>query len=183
MLGGIFHLIIIGVAVWAIITGYRSGMIRRLGSVLAVTFGIVITRLLAPETFDFFDGCVPGFFSGFNREFIVKSLACGVIYVFFTGLLELGLIPLAKLMKVYSPGVLDSIAGALFRLFQAMMLISILYNLIVDFSPSGSLARSSRLHDGNVVEGVIKIAPAILGYPDGEEVTHFQQLEDAKKIS
>ena len=48
---------------------------------------------------------------------------------------------------------------------------------------TGGLARTARFHDGNIVEGVMKIAPAVLGFPDGEEVGHYQQLEDAKKIS
>ena len=179
----VYHIIVIALAVWGILTGYRKGLMRQLGSLIAVAFGIVLTIVLAPDFYSSMDNFIPGFVDGFKREFIVKTLSCTIIYVLVTGLLELIAIPLGKLMKVVHTGLVNSIAGALFRTFQLLMLISLFYNLIIDFNPSGSLTRISRLHDGNVVEGVIKVAPAILGFPDGEEVAHYQQLEEAKKIS
>ena len=179
----IYHILVIALGIWGILTGYRKGLIRQFGSVLAVAFGIVATIILAPDFFSVMDNMIPGFVSGFKREFVVKTMSCTVIYVFVTGVFELVAIPLGRLMKTMHTGLVNSIAGALFRTFQFLMLLSLFYNLIVDFNPTGSMTRICRLHDGNVVEGVIKVAPAILGFPDGEEVAHYQQLEDAKKIS
>lgn len=179
----IYHVVVIALAIWGILTGYRKGLIRQFGSVIAVTFGIVATRVMAPDFIPVMEDLVPGFISGFQREFVVMTLSCTIIYVFVTGFLELVAIPLGKFMKVVKAGVVNSIFGAIFRTFQYLMLISLFYNLIIDFNPAGSLTRLSRYHDGNVVEGVIKVAPGILGFPDGEEVAHYQQLEDAKKIS
>lgn len=182
-MGAAYHIVVIAVAVWGILTGYRKGLIRLLGSVVAVAFGIVATRLIAPECFDAFEAMVPGFISGFQRPFVVQTLTCLVIYVLVTGIFELVAIPLGKLMKVVPAGIVNSIGGALFRMFQFLILVSLFFNLIVDLNPSGELTRSSRLHDGNVVEVVMQMAPAILGFPGAEEVAHYQQLEDAKKIS
>lgn len=179
----IYHVVVIALGVWGILSGYRKGLMRQFGSVVAVAFGIVVTRLLAPDFYPAVDDFIPGLISGFNREFIVKTLSCTIIYVLVTGIFELIAIPLGKLMKVVPAGIVNSIGGSVFRTFQYLMLLSLFYNLIVDFHPTGPLTRTCRLHDGNVVEGVIKIAPAILGFPDGEEVAHYQQLEDAKKIS
>lgn len=183
MWNALYHIIVIGLAVWGILTGYRKGLMRQLGSVIAVAFGIVLTIVLAPDFTPIIDGMIPDFVSGFNREFIVQTLSCTIIYVFTSGLLELVLMPLGKLMKVMPGGILDSIGGAIFRPFRYLLLISLFYNLIIDFNPSGPLTRVSRLHDGNVVEGVIKMAPGIMRFPGGEEVAHYQQLEDARKIS
>lgn len=183
MLNGIYHLIVIAVAVLAILTGYRKGFLRQLGALLAVAFGIVVARLVAADGMVYADDVVPGSISGFKRSFFVQTLTCGIVYLIVESLVEMITFPVGKMMKVFGSGVLDSIGGSVFRLFKYLMVVSILYNLIADFNPSGSLTRSSRQHDGNVVEGVMKIAPAILGFPDGEEVGHHQQLEDAKKIS
>lgn len=183
MLSGFYHIVIIIVAVWAIFTGYRKGLLRQIGAILGVAFGIVATRTLAPGFLEFVDNWIPPIFGGFNRIYLVETLTCGIIYLVVSGAVQGCTFILGKLIGVIHLGVLGSISGALFRLFQFLMILSIVYNLIVDFKPEGDLTRSSRQHDGNVVEGVMKIAPIILGFPDGEEVGFRHQLEEAKKIS
>lgn len=183
MNSGIYHIVIIVVAVWAVFTGYKRGFFRQIGEVLAVVTGIVVVRICASECYEFADEAVPGFVSGFNRPFLVKTLTCTILYVVVYSIIALITMTLGKLINVVGGDILNSIGGAVFRLFQWLIFLSLAYNLIADMSPSGTLTRSSRLHDGNVVEGVIKIAPAVLGFPDAEEVGHYQQLEDAKKIS
>lgn len=183
MLNGLFHLLVIAAAVWGIISGYRCGFMRQMGLLVAVAFGIVAARLAGPDCMGYVDDWMPESVDGFKRNFVVATLSYGGIYLMVMGIISLISIPLGKLMAVFESGVLDSIAGAIFRLFQFLMVLSIVYNIIVDLNPSGELTKSSRQHDGNVVEGVIKVAPAILGFPDGEEVGYRQQLEDARKIS
>lgn len=183
MLTGLYHIIIIIVAVWAVVTGYRRGMMRQIGVATGVCFGIVIARLAAPECLQTVDEWVPQSLTGFNRPYLVKTLAFGGIYILVVVVIGLATIPLSKLIDALGSGILNSICGAIFKLFQFLMVLSIAYNLIADLNPDGDLTRSSRMHDGNMVEGVIKIAPAILGFPDGEEVGFRQQLEEAKKIS
>lgn len=179
----IYHIIVIALAILGVLSGYRKGLIRQLGSVMAVAFGIVLAIILAPDFTVTVENTMPSFISGFKREFIAKTLSCTIIYVLVTGLLELVLIPLNRLMKIMDMGIINSIGGAIFRSFQYLMLLSLFYNLIIDFNPAGPLTRISRLHDGNVVEGVIKMSPAILRFPGGEEVAYYQQLEEAKRIS
>lgn len=183
MLGGIYHLVVIAVAVWGIVTGFRKGLLRQMSAILGVAFGIVGARVGAPECTGYIDGWLPPTVSGFKRHFLTETLACGGIYILVSLLIGACMNPIAKLIGVIPAGILNSISGAVFRLFQFLMIVSIVYNLIVDMNPSGQLTRSSRHHDGNVVEVVMKIAPAVLGFPDGEEVGYRQQLEDAKKIS
>lgn len=182
-MSGLYHILVIGVAVWAIVSGYRRGLFRQLGAVVAVVTGIVCARILAPLCLDWIGERLPDFISGFKRDYVVMSLAYGGIFLVATYAVLLVASPIGKLLKVLDGSVLNNIAGALFRLFQYMMILSVFYNIIGDMQPSGPLIQTSRRHDGNVVEGVVKIAPAILGFPDGEEVGYRQQLEDAKKIS
>lgn len=183
MMSGLFHLVIIVAGIWAIFSGYKAGFMRQLGLLVGLTFAIVAARLLAPEIREWTDGWVPGSVSGFNRPFLVQTLAASIIFLGVFGVVALMAIPLGNFVKVLGRGILNSICGAVLRLFLILMVLSVLYNIIVDFYPAGSLSRSSRLHDGNVVESVIKIAPSMLDFPPGEEVSHRQQLEDAKKIS
>lgn len=183
MWNGAYYIIVVIVAVWGILTGYRKGLLRQAGGVLGVAFGIAATRMLSPDFADAVDGWVPSWISGFNRPFVVDTLACGIVYILSSGFISLCTMPLGRIIGILGAGVLDSIGGAVFRLFQVLMVLSIVYNLLVALSPTSDLTRSSNRHDGNIVEGVMKIAPPILGFPGAEEVAYRQQLEDARKIS
>lgn len=183
MLTAIYNLIIIGVALWAILTGYRRGFLRQIGNLVAVVVGIIVVRIFSAEFSPQVDGFVPGFISGFNRPFLVMTLTCMLLFFLVYSILALACISLGKMMRVVPGNIINSIGGALFKLFQWLLFISLAYNLLADLSPAGDLTRSSRLHDGNIIEGVIKLSPALMGFPDAEEVGYHQQLEDAKKIS
>lgn len=178
-----FYILIVIVAVWGILTGYRKGLMRQTGGVLGVAFGIVAARMLGPEFMETVDGWIPAFINGFNRQFLCETLSFGLIYIIVSGLVEVCTLPLGKLMSLITIGILDSIGGAVFRLFQLLMIISIVYNFLADLSPESDLTRTSSRHDGNIVEGVMMIAPPILGFQGAEEVAFQQQMEDAKKIS
>lgn len=183
MWNGIYYILVVIIAVWSIFTGYGRGFMRQIGALLGVAFGIVAARMLAPAFVPTVDGWLLDGFTGFNRPFVSETLGCGLIYFVVSGIITLATWPLGKLMRVFGSGVLDSIGGALLRMFQWLIALSIVFNLIVDLSPAGELTRTSRLHDGNIVEGVLKIAPALMDFPGAEEVGYRQQLEDAKKIS
>lgn len=180
---GMYHLVAIAVAVWGVVSGYRRGILRLSGKVLAVAFGIVAARMFAESFLEDVNGWLPDFITGFSRGFLARTVTCGAIYLVVMGVVELLTLPLGPMMRVLGSGVINSIAGAAFRAFQFLMIVSLAYNLIADLRPAGSLARSSGSHDGNVVEGVMMIAPAVLDFPGGEDIRHQQQLEDAKKIS
>lgn len=178
-----YHLVVIAVAVWGALRGYRQGLLRQIPAVVAIAFAIVASRLLLPDLSLWMEDWIPQAFNGFNRGFIIASVSATLIFLPFYFVIKLALVPVGMMMKVMPGGIVDNISGAVFRIFKYLMFVSLAYNLIVDFNPRSSLAKSSSSHDGNVVEGVMKMAPALLDFPDGEEVGHYQQLEDARSIS
>lgn len=180
---GAYYILVIAVSVWGIISGYRKGIIRLMGSVLAVAFGIVAVHVFAADFTETVSRWLPSGISGFQRSFLGQTLTCGIIYIVVWGVVTLLMLPLRLVLKLFGTGVIGSITGAVFRTFQYLLLLSLVYNVIVDIDPTGNLARTARFHDGNIVEAVLKIAPAVLDFPGAEEVGHRQQLEDAKKIS
>lgn len=183
MANGAFYIIILGVAVFGILTGYRKGLLRQAGGLLGVAFGIVAVKAFAPSMISGIENWLPSAISGFKREFLIQSLSCGFLYLAVSSIVQLCCIPLNAIMHVMDKDVVSGIAGAVFRAFKYLMVVSIFYNVIIEISPSSSLAKTACHHDGNIVEGVMQIAPAILGFPGPEEVGFRQQLEDAKKIS
>lgn len=183
MVGRIFfHLLIVVAGVYGIIRGFRSGLLSQISSVVAVAFAIVAAYIFGGDVEDWLWEYFSSWDS-FNARFVAATLAAIIIFIPVYFIMKICLWPLAKMMKAFPSGILDSLGGAVFRLFKYLLFLSMAYNLIVDFQPRSALATSSKSHDGNLVEGVVKLAPALMGFPGGEEVSHYQQLEDAKKIS
>lgn len=77
----------------------------------------------------------------------------------------------------------NNIGGALFSLFESFILLGIIFNCTAASRPDSALARSGSHDDGNVVELVMLLSPALLGGPDAEDYALTLQLRDAKKIS
>lgn len=183
MPNGVYYILIIAVGVAGMFFGYRRGFLRQIGGVLGMTFGIVAGRMFSGDIIPYIDDFIPSYVLGFRRDFVIQTVTCGLIYLVVSYFIQLCCFPLGKIMSFIGGGMADQIVGAAFKMFKYLFILSIFYNVIVDWNPKGSLSKSSRLHDGNLVEGVIKIAPPILGFPDGEEVSKRQQLEDARSIS
>lgn len=183
MWNGAYFVIIVAVAVWSVFSGYRMGIMRQGGTVIGIAFGIVAARLLAQAAIEVVNGWIPSFIQGFNRPILCETLTSGGIFLIGYSFISLCGSPLGKLLSVIRIGIIGSLCGALFRLFEFMIIVSILYNIIAAIAPASDLTRMSSRHDGNIVEGVMMIAPPILGFPGAEEVAFRQQMEDARKIS
>ena len=183
LLGKIFfHLLIVVAGVYGVLAGYKKGIMRQIGSVVALAFAIVAAYVLGGNVEEWLWDYLSAW-KAFNAIYVAKTLAVMTVFFPVYFLLDLCLIPLSRLMRTFESGILNSIGGALFRTFKYFLFLSLCYNLLIDIKPTSALAQTSRHHDGNIVEGVVKIAPFILDFPGGEEVVYRQQLEDAKKIS
>ena len=94
----------------------------------------------------------------------------------FAGILNLmlGLIP---------TGIMNSIAGAAFSLLKSLMFLSILFDFAICRPFDSPLMHCARHDDGNLVDGVIRLAPELLGTMSVEEYAHRVQLWEARTIS
>lgn len=179
----LYHLIVIGLAALSIFRGYKLGLMRQTSAILGMIFGIVCARIFAPLCVDYFMSLQPDFMRGFNSPYIFATLSAGVIYTVVYVIVKLltGIIDFA--IRVLSSGLLNSIVGSIFCLLKYMIFVSLLYNFIVDVNPESKLLKVARDHDGNVIEGVMWVAPALLDFPSAEDLGYQLQLEHAKQIS
>lgn len=173
--------ILIGAA--GLLKGYRSGLAMQINAVLGIAFGIVCARLFGPELRDMVQAHSPLPLRGMNAPFIADCAAYGGIFILVYELVGLLTGVLKNAMMLFRTGMLDSLAGALFCSFRYLMLVSICYNFAADINPRGRLVAYAGCHDGNVVEEVMHLAPAILDFRGIDDLCHAVRLEDARKIS
>ena len=61
-------------------------------------------------------------------------------------------------------GFLDRVAGALFCLFEWMVVLSLALNLWVIVKPTADVCKHSTIFNGHAVEAVMGLAPKVLGW-------------------
>lgn len=178
---GIYQLIIVIVGLFALFKGYRRGFLNQLSGLLGMAFGVTCSIVFADRVAEILKSVIATDFP--FPSYFYSTLASAIIYVsvfviirFFTNILK-------SAMSIFHVGILNRIAGAGFCLFKYLMVLSIIYNLIVCFDSKSSLLKYTQYDDGNIVAGVLNLAPNVLGSVDIDDLTHALQLIDAKKIS
>lgn len=178
-----YHLVLICVAVAGIWRGYRKGLVHQLAGVLGIGFGIVASRLFGGMFAGWLMEHYPGIGIDWCPDFVYSALASAIVFgvAYMTCRLAAGV--LRSAMQFIHVGALNSLLGAVFGLLKYMLIASIVFNLILCFDKDSDLLAMHGDNDGNMVELVLDLAPALLGTPGAGDLEHESQLREAKKIS
>ncbi len=178
-----YHIIVIAVAAYAVIKGFKSGFTGQISGILGFAFGTVCAHVFESEAESILRSLLPGIRNSVGSAFIYSVLASVAVYCIVYTIIKFFTRVLRKAMQVFYVGMLDAIMGAVFCLFKYMLVVSIAYNLILCINPSSSLLKYASADDGNVVEAVVLLAPGLLGCGSVEDLAHLLQIRDAKSIS
>lgn len=177
------HVIILLLALVGSVWGFRKGFVRQTPGIIGVAFGIVSTRILSAPMIDILYGALPSAHGSVGEAFVYSAIANAIVftgvYVVFATVTSF----LSRLLKRDDRTILDNIFGGVFALFKYMLFASVALNFLVGINTGSSLMKNVKSDDGNIVEETMLLAPAILGGPDVDDLSHLQQLEEAKKIS
>lgn len=179
----IFHLAIIVIAVYALIKGFRQKMSMQVSSFLGMAFGIVCSYVLDYRVEAYIREALPMFEGRVTENFAYSNISCAIIYFSVYGFFTILGPMLRSAMQVFETGILDSMAGAAFSLTRYIFALSIFYNLLICVDPGSKLVKLTSDDDGNLIEGVVLMAPSIMGAPTAADLAHDIQLSEAKKIS
>ncbi|MCM1369974.1 MAG: CvpA family protein [Candidatus Amulumruptor caecigallinarius] len=179
----IYHIIVLAVAVTACVRGFRRGLARQTPYLIATAFAIVSTRLLAPGLEPALRGAFPTVHGTAMETFTYDTAATTIVFAAVFLIFSVITSFLSKVFTRDDRTILDNLGGALFSLFEYLTILSICYNVALASDRDPNLMKTVKSDDGNVVEEVLLLAPALLGGEDAAELAHKLQLEDAKKIS
>ena len=179
----LYHILIFAVAFIALSKGFKSGFTGQVCGILGFAFGIVCAHIFSPQGESFYRMILPGIRNCVGASFIYSLLSAVSIYAIVFYIFKAFTKVLRSAMEVFHVGMLDSILGAAFSLVKYLLVLSIFLNLLLCVSPNSTLMKYARADDGNIVEGVVLLAPALLGCFSAEDLSHILQLMEAKKIS
>lgn len=179
----IYHILVIVVALVALMRGFRRGLTRQVSDIIGFAFGIVAARTLGPDFAVCLEDWVPRFYHPVARSFFFSTLSYGLIWSACIFVFSILTRVLNVVLGVIPVGIMNSIGGAVFTLLKYLMFLSLLFDLGL-CRPFGSpLMHCARHDDGNLVDCVIRLAPAVLGSMSAEEYVHRVQLWEARSIS
>lgn len=180
---GVYPLVVILVGVIGTIRGFRIGFARQISNVLGIAFGIVCARIFYADASNCLHNTFPFLSEGLAAPFLTGLLAAGGIYTIIYYLFSIFTGILRSALQILSTGMLNSLAGSVLCLLKYLIFVSLAYNLIADLRPDCRMVHYAGHNDGNVVDAVMCLAPALLDFPGITELRHAIQLEEASKIS
>lgn len=183
MSGATYQLIVIVVGSFALYRGYKRGLTGQISGILGFAFAIVFTYLFSKDVAALLEASGPSFISFPLPSFIYSVMASAIIYTVVYWVVKLLTNIFRKMLKIMNVGLLDRIFGSFFSLLKYMVGLSLIFNLLLCINPNSALLKYSQHDDGNLISGVLSIAPAILGCVSPDDLSHAIQLIEAKKIS
>lgn len=179
----LYHILVLGVAAFAVLRGFRMKFSRQLPTVIGTAFGIVCARIFTDPLADVLRGAFPWIQGEASESFTYGIVAASLVFLAVYAVFRTVTSFLLFVFKNSDSTILDNIGGSLFTLFEYMLLVSMAYNIILGFDSDSILLKSMKSDDGNIVEEVMLLAPTVLGCEGPDELAHRIQLEEAKKIS
>lgn len=179
----IYHLIVMTVAALAVVLGFRKGFSTQLPSMIGMAFGIISARLLSPGLYDVIYGAFPSVHGQVEERYVCDTISSAIVFISVYLVFSTVTSFLGKVMKRDDRTIVDNLGGALYQFFKWMMFVSIGFNLLLALNSDSILLKCAKSDDGNAVEEVMLLSPALLGGEDVEDLQHRVQLEEAKHIS
>lgn len=178
----ICNIVVCGVIFLAAVRGWRRGFTGQVGAVLGFAFGSVCAHIAAPELSPFIGELLPDA-SGVERAYVSSFLTGSVVYVAVYLAASALTRVIASAMNVFQTTLIDALFGSLFSIFNSLLLLSLVFNLILCMKPEGPLLDTAAHGDGNAVGEVLLLAPAVVGSLDVDDLHHAVQIREARKIS
>ena len=180
-----YPLLIIAVILLAIWRGWKLGMVFQLASLLGLAFGCVAARLLAPEVepwvaehLEEYIGSEPTPLQDYALSCVSAALVFVAVYLAFKLIASL----LKSAMSLLNVGAFNNILGAAFNAAKWIVILSVVLNVWLALFPDSRLGTYTNDGDGNVVELVMAVAPALMDTESPDELDHQKRLEQAREM-
>lgn len=140
--------------------GFWKGVIVQVGAVAAILFAVVLCRLGGA----WLAGVIAGHEAVTSTDVIIAK-----VILFIVGYLSVRFVAglLKKATHALQMGALDRLGGAVFSVFQWMLVLSLLLNLWFVIKPEPSINEMTTLANGHAGPFILRLAPDILGWAMG----------------
>lgn len=179
----LYQLLVIVVLAIAVLRGAKKGIIGQIDSLLGLGFGITACRLLKGKVAYEIVTLWPATTNTPDTMFLPEALACAFLFMLFYALMASLRPLLRRIFCKLEVGVGNVMLGVVLSVIKYIVMLSLIYNIVIGLNPNSSLMKDACSDDGNLCEGVLMVAPALMNTHNFENLAHEKQMLEASKIS
>lgn len=159
-------IIILIVFAGSVLIGFRSGLLKQVGSLGGLVAGIVLCRLGSAWLSAVIAGREA---NGDPSAPTYTDIVLAHLILFIAGFCCVKTVAhfCRQLTHALSLGIVDRLGGVLFCLFEWMLVLSLILNLWLIIKPQTSIAAMSTLANGHAAPAIVSLAPKVLGWALG----------------
>lgn len=158
-----FEIFLVILTAGAALLGYRSGLVKQIGSLVGIIVAIIACRIFGPQLADYWTGSA----QGASDQAVYYILAYAVVAI----VAYLAVLLVARLVRGIIHGIclafVDRLAGAVFKVFKWLLVCSLAYNIWVAFRP-----RSAPAQEDVWAERLLSLAPTVIGSETAQDFIH-----------
>ena len=159
-------IIILIVFAGSVLIGFRSGLLKQVGSLGGLVAGIVLCRLGSA----WLSAVIAGHeANGDPSAPTYTDIVLAHLILFIAGFCCVKTVAhfCRQLTHALSLGIVDRLGGVVFCLFEWMLVLSLILNLWRIVKPPTSIAAMSTLANGHAAPAIVALAPKVLGWALG----------------
>ena len=161
----ILDIVIIVVFVVSAVYGFWRGIVVQISAIAGVIVGILACRLFGPWATNLLTQILPPLSSSQSTAVYINSVIANVMLFILGNTLVRAFAHMVKtVVKALFLGVVDRMLGALFSIFEWMLILSIILNMWQAVDSTRNVTSYSTLADGKAAAAVIDLAPTVFGF-------------------
>ncbi len=155
-----FEIFLLIVTVGAALLGFRSGLVRQIGSLAGIIAAIIACRIFGPQLAEYWSSSASGASEAAMYYIFAYAAVAIVAYLVMVLVARLA----RSIIHGLCLGIIDRLAGALFKVLEWLLVCSLAYNLWVAVMPDSAPA------DGEIwKQRLLTLAPTVIGSETARE--------------
>ena len=160
----VIDIIILVITLASLVCGFWRGFVVQAGAIAGVVVGILACQLFGDSVAVWIGDVLPTLSDDpVTAAFINKTIAYIILFLLCYGVVRLLASLIKSLSSVVLFGIFDRILGALFTLFQSMLVLSMILSLIKLISSESTIITGSTLANGHAIQAILDLGPSVLG--------------------
>lgn len=172
----VIDIVLLVVALLAFMVGWRKGLIRGIGGVVALVAGLIVARLYASNLADVFSG----WWADMDEK-VMYIIAFAVVFLGANILVTLLARLLENIMKALLLGWANRICGAVLSLFVAAFMMSIVLNIYEFADKNHRLLSQEQIDESALYQPILKVLPQVVPELKQFYQESLQEMENLPK--